>query len=439
VAITNATIHPITAPVMEGATIVLSGGEITAIGPAGEVEVPGDAVVIDGTGRHVLPGFIDSHSHMGVYSWPSVEANSDGNEMTSPVTAHVRAEDALNLEDPAYERARAGGVTACLILPGSGNMIGGEGVVVKLRPNTLMSGMKMAEAPRHIKMAMGENPKRVYGNRGELPSTRMGIVAKFREVFTEAREYRDAQQRHEEALARHERAVARHEAKLAAGEDSDEPERPAPPEANALSQTLVDVMEGRVRVNVHSYRKDDIEDILRVSDEFGFRVSALHHVLEGYKLAPELARRGIAACTWPDWWGFKMEAYDATPYNMAIMADAGVTVALHSDSPDIVQRFPHEAAKAVKYGMTEEQALASITINPARVLGIDQWVGSLETGKHADVVVMSGPPLDMYSLVEHTFIDGVHVFDRATYREERDASVSLWNLQPLYASEEATP
>lgn len=421
-AIRGGTVYPITAEPIERGVVIVRKGLIEAVGAEGTVAIPPDAEILDATGLHVLPGFIDTHSHMGVYSWPGVEANSDGNEATAPVTAQVRAEDAINLDDPAFERARRGGITSCLIIPGSANIIGGEGVVVKLRPNMLVSGMKFKEAPRQIKMAMGENPKRVYGGRGELPSTRMGIVAKLREVFTKAKEYRDKKTRHADSLARY---TKKKEAWDALPADkratTDEPEKPEAPEHDALYETLVDVMEGRVRVQVHCYRKDDVLDIIRISDEFGFKIAALHHILEGYKVAEELAARGIGAVTWPDWWGFKMEAYDAVPQNLAIMANAGVLVAIHSDSADTVQRFYNEASKAEKWGMTDKQALESITINPAKVLGIEAHVGSLEAGKHADIAIMGGPPLDYYSLVRMTFIDGRQVFDRTEYEKQFEA------------------
>lgn len=419
IAVTGGTIIPVAKPPIENGTLLVRDGIIEAVGAASSVSVPADATRIDATGRFVFPGIIDTHSHLGVYSWPGVFANSDGNEATDPVTAQVRAEDSINVQDPGFDRARAGGVTAALILPGSANIIGGEGVVVKLRPGVLAQDMKMAEAPRQIKMAMGENPKRVYGGQGELPSTRMGIVAKLREAFTTAQEHRDALARHAEEKRRHEAKLAKWKEDIAAGgkraEDAgDEPTPPTPPDRDPLSETLVDIMEGRVRVNVHCYRKDDIESIIRVSDEFGFKIAALHHVLEGYKVAPELARRGIAASTWADWWGFKMEALDATPWNMAIMQDEGVLVAMQSDSADLVQRLYMEAAKLVQYGMTEDEAMATITLSAAKLIGVDRWTGSLEPGKQADFAIYSAHPLDPYTRVEKTFIDGFEVYDRAT-------------------------
>lgn len=416
-AIRGALIHPIAAPAIPDGTIVFQDGVILAVGPADEIAIPDGARVFDGMGKTVLPGLIDTHSHLGVYSWPGVAGNSDGNESTAPLTAQVRALDAFNTQDPAIDLARAGGITTILVLPGSANLVGGEGVVMKLRPNALADEMRMAEAPRQLKMAMGENPKRVYGGRGQMPATRMGIVAKLRESFIKAEEYRDARNRHAERLARYAAELAEHEA----GEREERPDRPDWFERKPLEEVLADVLDGEILVQVHCYRVDDIMDILRVADEFGFRIQALHHVLEGYKVADLLAERGIGASTWPDWWGFKLEAWDATPYNMAILANAGVLTAMQSDSPNTIQRFPHEAAKAMKYGMTEQQALESITLAGARMLGIDEWVGTLEPGKHADIAVLSGPWNDMYTLNEMTFIDGELVFVRQDWNVERDA------------------
>jgi imidazolonepropionase-like amidohydrolase len=413
-------IYRITSPPIDSGTIIIRNGLIEEVGGINQVTIPSDAVVVDMAGKSILPGIIDAHSHMGVYSWPGVEANSDGNEATAPVTAQVRAEDGINLEDPAFARARAGGVTTVMVLPGSANIIGGEGVVLKLKPAALLSGMKMAEAPRQMKMAMGENPKRVYGGRDQLPSTRMGTMAKLREVFTKAIEQKMKIEKFETDTTKYEDKKLRWEAKrdeaAKSGKafDDDEPEKPTPPAKDALSDALIDVMDGKVRVHVHCYRKDDIQDIIRISDEFGFQIVAIHHALEAYKLAEELAQRNIGVATWPDWWGFKMEAYDATPLAPTILVHAGVLTIFKSDSSDIVQRMYTEAAKGVKYGLTEDEALATITLNPAKILGIDQWVGSIEKGKQADIAVFSRSPLDIYTRVDMTFIDGRQVFDRAT-------------------------
>ncbi len=422
----GATLLPISGDPIPNGTIVIRRGLIEEVGPSASVAVPADAETIDASGKWIMPGIIDAHSHMGVYSWPGVDANSDGNEATAPVTAQIRAEDSVNLEDPAFARARAGGVTTVLVLPGSANIIGGEGVVLRLVPGALLEGMKFPGAPRHLKMAMGENPKRVYGGKGQVPSTRMGIMAVLRENFTKAVEYQFRREKYEREKKKYDEKMRKYPLEKAEAEkkgakfEDEEPEAPVPPEHDALCETLVDVMQGRVRVQVHCYRKDDILDIIRISDEFGFRITALHHALEAYKVADELAQRGIACCTWPDWWGFKMEAYDATPLAPTILQGAGVLVVFKSDSSDLVQRMYTEAAKGVKYGLTEREALAAITLNPAKVLGVDEWVGSLEKGKRADIAVFSKSPLDATTLCELTLIDGRVVFDRAAADAARD-------------------
>jgi imidazolonepropionase-like amidohydrolase len=426
VVLINAEIYPATSDPIPSGYLRVADGKIAGVGPMSDYAAQEGERVVDASGKRIVPGFIDAHSHMGVYSWPSVEAHSDGNEMTQPVTAHVRAQDAINLEDEAFFRALAGGMTTIHVLPGSGNLIGGETVVLKLRLHETLEGMKLKGAPRGIKMAMGENPKRVYGGKGELPSTRMGNVAKLREVFTEAKRYGVERERHAEKTRRYEEKLARYQMKKAeAGDDAekldkvgDEPEPPEPFERDLLSETLVDVMEGRVLVHVHCYRKDDLLDYLRVSDEFGFKPHVFHHGLECYKIADELAKRDIGVVTWPDWWGFKMEAYEATPWNMRILNDAGVMVAMHSDSALLAQRYPYEAAKTIRYGLDRKTALETITIRPAKLLGIDQWVGSLEVGKDADFAVMDGDVFDIYSRVVETWLDGEKVFDREIHGDQ---------------------
>jgi len=431
--VTNVTIYPSLGPSIDSGFLrVAADGTIAAVGEMRAYEKQGDEKVFDKPGVAIMPGMIDVHSHMGVYSWPGVDANSDGNEMTAPVTAQVRVIDAINLEDPAYFRALAGGVTTIQVLPGSGNLIGGQGLIFKLRPGKSIDDMIMKEAPRTIKMAMGENPKRVYGERGELPSTRMGNVAKLREVFQKAKEYGEKWDHYNLEYAqwqrKHERWVRTGEERTPVEDDDatsdsaeakdeekdpeDEPLPPEKPERDFLSEELLDVLRGKVVVNVHCYKKDDFQDYLRVADEFGFKPTSFHHSLEAYKIADELARREIAVVTWPDWWGFKMEAYDGTPWNMKICMDAGALVSIHSDSATMIQRFLHEAAKTIRYGLTPEQAMQIITINPARVLKIDRWVGSLEVGKHADFVVLDGQPFDVTTKVQQTFIEGKRVFDR---------------------------
>ena len=380
-AITGATIMPISGPPIESGVVVIKDGLIEAVGS--DIGVPEGLSVVDGTGKYVLPGFIDLHSHMGVYSWPNASAHSDGNEATEPMTPAVWAGDSFRVADPALALARAGGVTTIHVLPGSANLVGGQTVVVKLRHGRSLDSILFHEAPRGIKMACGENPKRVHKGEERGPSTRMGNVSALRNGFQAALDYRVARDTHAE-----------------------------PPAMNRDLEVLLDVLDGEILVHVHCYRHDDIEAILRVMDDFGVQVTAFHHALEAYKVRDLLAQHGAGIATWPDWWGFKLEAYDAIPENAQLVKSTGVPVATHSDSADTVQRLYTEAAKLVGQGMDERDALETITLDPARLLGVDHLVGTIEAGKHADLVMMSHHPLDVYTLVEQTWVDGRLVFNR---------------------------
>lgn len=387
IAIEHATLYPVSGPVIPDGTLVMENGKITAIGAG--IQVPSGARIIDGKGKHVLPGIIDVHSHMGVYAWPGVEANSDGNESTDPITPQVDALDSLYPEDPAFDRAAAGGVTTVQVLPGSANLIGGKAVTIHIRPNaTRVEDLVFQEAPRGIKMALGENPKRVYGTRTQTPATRMGNMALLRDAFIKTQEYRAAWERYNK----------KHEGN--------------PPERNLKWETLSDVLDGRLIVNVHCYRADEMMRMIQLADEFKFKINSFHHSLEAYKVADLLAAKGIGAATWADWWGFKMEAWKGIPWNAAYLVSKGVLVNMHSDSSDIVQRLNVEAEKTLKYGMNESDALKTITLFPARMLGIEKYVGSLEPGKFADIVVYDGPPLSIYSHVLLTMVQGEATYDR---------------------------
>jgi imidazolonepropionase-like amidohydrolase len=380
-AIQHATVLPISGPPIADATVLVTDGRIEAVG-AGLPVPPGTAMVIDATGRFLTPGLIDVHSHMGVYAWPNAGAHSDGNEATDPLTPQVWAGDSIRVHDPAMSRARAGGVTTIQVLPGSANLVGGRSAVIKLRQSRTLDGMLFAEAPAGIKMACGENPKRVYGSDIDGPSTRMGNLASMRAAFQGALDYREARKRRE------------------------------PPPWDEGQEVLLDVLSGKIRVHVHCYRHDDIEGVYRVMDEFGVKVASIQHALEAYKVRDLIAAHGSGIATWPDWWGFKMEAYDGIPENAVLVKATGVPVAIHSDSADTVQRLYTEAAKLLATGMSEEDALETITLDPARILGIDRWVGSLEVGKHADLALFSKHPLDVTTLVDQTWIEGETVFSR---------------------------
>ncbi len=393
VLIWNATILTVTNGTMEGGSIWIQDGKIKQLGKT--VSAPADARRIDGSGRYVMPGIIDSHSHSAV--------SGGVNEGSLSVTAQVRIDDVLDPEDIDLYRALAGGVTTLNILHGSANAIGGQNAVVKIKWGRPVGEMLFPGAPRGIKMALGENPKRSnFGGTGtpRFPATRMGVENVIRESFTRAREY--ARQR-EDYRARSTRG-----------------EKLMPPGSNLTLETLADVLAGKILVHAHCYRADEISMLLDLADEFGFKIRSLQHVLEGYKVADKIRRHGAGASTFADMWGYKMEAYDGTAYNVALMAKAGVRSAVNSDSDERVRRLYQEAAKSIKYGgLTETQALRLITIDPAWMLGVDNRVGSIETGKDADLAIFNGHPFSPYSRVELTLIDGQVFFDRARDLEKR--------------------
>jgi imidazolonepropionase-like amidohydrolase len=340
----------------------------------------------------VTPGLIDTHSHIGVYSAPGTAAESDGNEATNPVTAEVWAEHSFWPQDPQIPLGVAGGVTVAQILPGSANLIGGRSVTVRLVPARTVQEMKFPGAPYGVKMACGENPKRVYQNRG--PSTRMGNMAGYREAFNQAEQYR---LRWDKWLK----------------------DRKGDPPARDLKQeTLAGVLKGEISVQNHCYRGDEMAQMLDLAREFGFRIRSFHHGVEAYKVADLLAQAGTAASIWSDWGGFKMEAFDQITENLALVTQAGARAVLHTDSPDGLQRMNQDAAKAMFAGIragipvSRDQAIRWVTANPAWVLGIDQWTGTLEPGKQADVVLWSGDPFSVYSKAEKVWNEGWLVFDR---------------------------
>jgi imidazolonepropionase-like amidohydrolase len=281
------------------------------------------------------------------------------------------------------------------VLPGSGNLVGGQGFVMKLRDSFLIEELTFAGARRTLKMAVGENPKRVYGNRNQMPSTRMGNAAALRQALTDAAAYRDKR--------------ARHAAKSAAAQASGT-EAPEPMEFDAKLDVLADLLERKIDAHIHCYRQDELLALLALSREFGFTIAAFHHGLEAYKVADEIAAAGVGVCTWPDWWGYKIEMWDGIPWNGEILSAHGVRVAVHSDSANTVQRLYHEAAKMVMYGADEDEALRMITIHPAWMLGVDRKTGTLEPGKDADIAVFTHHPFDIYTRVALTLIDGRVVY-----------------------------
>jgi len=391
VLIRNATIMTATGQEIQGGSILLRDGRIVAVGTT--VEAPQDATVVDGTGKWVTPGVIDTHSHLGVYSAPGTFAESDGNEATRPVTAEVWAEHSFWPQDPQIPLAIAGGVTTIQALPGSANLIGGRSAVLKLIPARSVQEMKFPGAHYGLKMACGENPKRVYGQRGG-PSTRMGNMAGYREAFIAAQIYR------------------RRWDKWNKDHQGD------PPERNLRNETLAEVLRGNIYVQNHCYRADEMMQMLDLAKEFGFKIRSFHHAVEAYKIADVLAREGVASSVWADWWGFKEEAMDGIYENAPLLQQAGARVIIHSDDPGGIQRLNQEAAKAMYHGrragipVTRDQALRWFTANPAWALGLDSVVGTLEPGKMADVVVWSADPLSVYAQAVQVYNDGWLVYDR---------------------------
>ena len=411
VVIANATVFTAASDVYTPGYIVMQNGRLSAVGKGAAPPIEG-ASVVDATGQFATPGLIDTHSHMGVYPQPNVTAHEDGNEMTKPVTAEVWAEHAFWPQDPSLRRAvAAGGITTIQVLPGSANLIGGRSFVAKLRPHTAARLMRFPGAPQGLKMACGENPKAVYGGKGSAPMTRMGNIAGTRRAFQEAVEYRRTWESYRRDL---ERWRDKHDV---AAEDADDP--PVAPERDLGLETLSHVLAGEMLVQNHCYRADEMHIMLDLAKEFGFKIRAFHHGLEAYKLRQRLKDERVAVCTWSDWWGYKLEAFDGVPQNAAMLADAGVVTVIHSDSESEVRHLNQEAAKALASGrrvglaLSDNEALRWVTANPAWVLGIDSQTGTLEPGKMADVVLWDHPPLSVYARPTRVFIDGLLQYERA--------------------------
>ena len=377
----------------------------------GKGEIVSDATKVDASDRWITPGLIDVHSHLGVYPSPGVAAHSDGNEATAPVTAEVWAEHSVWPQDPGFSRALAGGVTAMQILPGSANLFGGRGVTLKNVPSVSYQGMKFPGAPHGLKMACGENPKRVYGNRTQAPSTRMGNVAAYRSAWIRAQRYQADWDRYNQAVK---------DAAAAAADDSSGASVASalltntPPRRNLELDTLAGALRGDILVHMHCYRADEMLTILDMAKEFGYRVGTFHHGVEAYKIADELAENGVCGALWADWWGFKIEAYDGIQENIALVdRPAGGCAIVHSDSDEGIQRLNQEAAKAMLRGnragldIPPERAIRWITYNAAKSLGVHEQTGSIESGKMADVVLWNQDPFSVYAKPMQVYIDGV--------------------------------
>ena len=388
--ITGAIVLTGTGERLDNADVLLVNGKIAEVGSGLSAD---GADVIDASGKWVTPGVIDVHSHLGVYASPGTLSHSDGNEATAPVTAEVWAEHSVWPQDPGFTTALAGGVTAMQVLPGSANLVGGRGVTLKNVPGRNVMDMKFPDAPHGLKMACGENPKRVYGGRGQAPGTRMGNVAGYRAAWIDAAEYRD---------------------KLKAAENG----QGEKPKRDLKLETLMGVLEGEIIIHNHCYRADEMSVMLEVAEEFGYKVGTFHHAVEAYKIADLLAEADTCAAVWADWWGFKMEAYDGIRENAAIIDQAGACAIIHSDSGIGIQRLNQEAAKvmgaAARVGMDipPETAIRWTTANAAKSLGIADQTGTLEAGKMGDVVVWDGNPFSVYTRAERVYIDGALAFER---------------------------
>jgi imidazolonepropionase-like amidohydrolase len=389
VAIRNATILTIANGTIENGTIVVRGGKIAAVGRSSEVNVPAGMTVIDGTDMYVMPGLIDAHSHAALDG-----GINEGSESVTPeVVVQVRA------DDPTIYRALAGGVTSALLLHGSANTVGGQAAVIKMRWGQPAEELMFEEAPRFVKFALGENVTRASSGQPDserrYPKSRMGVEQLLRWWFTQAKDYEARWTAYEQERSRNREAV--------------------PPRKDLRLQALVDIMNGDIRVHAHSYRGDEILMLMRVAEDFGFRINTFQHVLEGYKVADEMAKHGAMASTFAEMWAYKVEAADAVPHNMAIMSANGVTVSVNSDSGERIRRLYQEAAMGMKYGgMSENEALKMVTLNPAKQLGVDTHVGTIEVGKDADLAIFNGHPFAPAARVEKTLVDGRVLFDRNT-------------------------
>ena len=399
IVIKNATVFTITKGKIEGGSVLIHNGKIAAVGKT--VDAPANAKVIDATGKFLMPGIIDSHAHMAL--------SNDVNEATNVVVPHMMMQDAFDYTDKAIYQALAGGVTSALLLHGSANMIGGQALVIKTKFGLGRDEMIFPNAPRSIKFASGENPKRVYGGRNQMPSTRMGNFAVQRAALQEAREYM--------------RDWDAYDAKVKAGDkDAKAPKRDLKLEA------LADVLRGKLMVQIHCYRADEFLTEMAMAKEFGYKVRAFHHGLEVYKVADKVAAEGAGLATFADWWGYKIEAWDAIPWNAVMSMRKGVKVAIKSDSNDYIRRLNQEAGKTIRYGgATEEEALKMITINPAWIVGIDDKVGSIEVGKDADLVIWDKHPLSTYARAEKVFIDGTLFFDSSL----PGFGLTMWKDAPM--------
>ncbi len=408
--ISNANIYDGIGGEIRGGSVLIIDGKVSEVSK-GAIALPDGALHVNANGLWVTPGIIDAHSHIGDYAVPGVNAHNDGNEATSPVTAEVYAEHGVWPQDPAFDMALAGGVTTLHILPGSANLFGGRGVTLRNVPSRTVQDMKMPDAPYTLKMACGENPKRVYGKKGG-PASRMGNVARYRKSWI---------------------AAAAYKKKRDGGGDY---------KRDLQMETLAGVLDGEILVQMHCYRADEMVQILDIAKEFGYKVTTFHHAIEGYKIADILKETDTCAAVWADWWGFKMEAYDSIRENLPFIHAAGACALIHSDSPDGVQRLNQEIAKALSDGnraglnISKAEAWKWVSSNPARALGIDEQTGSLEAGKRADIVIWNADPFSSYARADKVFVDGALLYDRSSgLAPISDFKLGQVGTQPAKASQ----
>ena len=402
-----------------GYDLLIVDGKIDAIG-LNLLSKANNTVEYDLEGMWVTPGIIDLHSHMGVYSAPGVKSSSDGNESTSPVTADVWAEHSVWTQDPQFSLALQGGVTTFHVLPGSANLIGGRGTTFKNVQSNTIQGMKFPDAPHSLKMACGENPKRVYGSRRQAPSTRMGNIAGYRKAWIKASKYRENMNTYESKSAEAKEIVS-------------------PPTRDLEMDTLAGVLNGEILVQNHCYRAEEMAMMIDIAEEFGYKITAFHHAVEAYKIADLLADNDICGALWADWWGFKHEAYDMVQENIAIIDQArngtGCAV-VHSDDAIGIQHLNQEAAKALAAGnragfnISKARAMKWITSNPAKAAGIEKTTGSLVKGKNADVVIWNKNPFSVYAIAQKVFIDGNLMFDRDDSSSKPVSDFDLGIIKP---------